>query len=406
LEACAIVEPSPTGETFLECATACPKRDVVSLALMMDSTYDGGALCSATFRATRARDNSIVEELLSRRPSNKSCDSFEASALSVALLYDTTDLAQTLIAKLPTFKGLCKIPVCRGTRFSDYFRDWKWIHEAQQAPVAQTKPWEDESRVVFWRDPEFITGSPLLVAVYRGEESIIQRLLELGYPLDAMTVSFSIFTRARSVPMLLRHYPITTPFNDDSFPNNPAYFAVEVGDISTLRLLESMGHSICTASSQGDWQERRTIFQRAVEKGQRDIIDFLLDAGANVNEPANGYEEETALQLAAKNGDLRTAERLLALAADIHARSGSRMTALMEAASHGRIDMLQLLLNHCNRARDGWNTEILLAAAYAALRGHYGIVDILKHEETWSANEERKLELMVENRCLKVEWQV
>ncbi|KAF4414621.1 putative serine/threonine-protein kinase ripk4, partial [Fusarium austroafricanum] len=166
------------------------------------------------------------------------------------------------------------------------------------------EPWEDESRVVFWRDPKFVTGSPLLVAVHRGEESIIQRLLELGYTLDAMTVSFSIFSEARSVPMLLRHYPIITPSNDDSFPDNLAYFAVEVGDILTLRLLESMGHDICTASAPSDWQDKRTIFQRAVEKGQREIIDFLLEAGANVNEPADGYGEETALQLAAKNGDL------------------------------------------------------------------------------------------------------
>ncbi|KAH8679378.1 ankyrin repeat-containing domain protein [Ilyonectria robusta] len=160
--------------------------------------------------------------------------------------------------------------------------------------------------------------------------------------------------------------------------------------------------------AQGPWFEKRTVFQLAVEKGQTEVFDILVEAGANVNEPAGDSDGATALQLAAQKGYLGIAERLLALGADVSApgfgRSG--LTALMKAAFHGRTDMLQLLLNHCDRTRDNWKTEMLLAGAEAAFRGHYAIIDTLRREEMWSMVEEKKLEMMVKNMTMKVDWDV
>ncbi|KAI5459696.1 ankyrin repeat-containing domain protein [Mariannaea sp. PMI_226] len=403
LEAGAIAEPSPIGETFLESAICCPKRDVVSLAMMIDPTFDGGALCSATFKATRDGDYSIVEVLLGRRPSNKLCDSLEAAAISIAALYGSPALLHILTERLPAVTGQCKIPARRGQAFRqvDHFTRLNWI------PATQATPYDDTG-VLFWRDSEFITASPLLAAIHRGEEGIMQRLLELRYPLDNVSVSYAIFSQSEFLPELLRHYSTTTHFRNNSFAMDPAYWAVEVGCISTLRLLQSAGQDICTTRAQGRWFQKRTVFQLAVEKGQTEIIDILVEAGANVNEPAGDREGATALQLAAKKGYLSIARRLLALGADVSAPAfglhGS--TALRQAAQYGRTEMVQLLLNHCDRTRGIWKTEMLLAGADAALMGHYAILDILRSEEMWGRVEEKKLEMMVKNRTMKVDWEV
>ncbi|KAJ3457657.1 hypothetical protein MRS44_014798 [Fusarium solani] len=403
LEAGAIAEPSPSGETFLESAICCPKRDVVSLAMMIDPTFDGGALCSAAFKATRDGDYSVVEVLLGRRPSNKLCDSLEAAAISIAALYGSSALVHILTAGLPAVTGQCKIPARRGRVSTqvDHFTKLNWIPASRPTP-------HDAKGVLFWRDSEFITASPLLAAVQRGEEGIMQRLLELSYPLDDITVSYAIFSHSEFLPELLRHYPATTHFTGNSFAMDPAYWAVEVGSISALRLLQSAGRDICMTRAQGPWFQKRTVFQLAVEKGQTEIFDILVEAGANVDEPAGDWKGATALQLAARKGDLSIARRLLALGANVGAPGfgwhGS--TALIQAASHGRTEMLQLLLNHCDRTRDNWKTEMLLAGANAAFVGHYAILDILRSEETWGMVEEKKLEMMVKNMTLKVDWEV
>lgn len=403
LEAGAIAEPSPIRETFLESAICCPKRDVVSLAMMIDPTFDGGALCSAAFKATRDGDYSAVEVLLGRRPSNKLCDSLEAAAISIAALYGSSALVHILTAGLPAVTGQCKIPARRGRAFTqvDHFTKMKWIPASQPTP-------HDAKGVPFWRHSEFITASPLLAAVHRGEEGIMQRLLELRYPLDDITVSYAIFSHSEFLPDLLRNYSTTTHFSDNAFAMDPAYWAVEAGSISALRLLQSAGQDICMTRAEGPWLQKRTVFQLAVEKGKTEIFDILVEAGANVNEPVGDWEGATALQLAAQKGYLSIASRLLALGADVSAPGfgphGS--TALMQAASHGRTEMVQLLLNHCDRTRDNWKTEMLLAGAYAAFQGHYAILDTLRSEEMWGMVEESKLEMMLKNMTLKVDWEV
>lgn len=114
------------------------------------------------------------------------------------------------------------------------------------------------------------------------------------------------------------------------------------------------------------------------------------------------------MQLAAQKGYLSIAEQLLALGADVSAPGFGPhgQTALMQAASHGRTEMLQLLLNHCDRTRDNWKTEMLLAGARGAFMGHYAIIDTLRKEELWGRVEEKKLEMMVKNGTMRVDWEI
>lgn len=82
----------------------------------------------------------------------------------------------------------------------------------------------------------------------------------------------------------------------------------------------------------------------AVLHHQPDVIDALLQAGANVNE-TDGYGT-TALMIAASSmwGDLAAAERLIRAGADVNARDSMGITALMRAADAGNKDVIKRLL--------------------------------------------------------------
>lgn len=87
--------------------------------------------------------------------------------------------------------------------------------------------------------------------------------------------------------------------------------------------------------------------QLAVEKCRTNLVNLLVEKGANVNAPPFEHHGATALQFAAIGGFLGLAKTLLTHGADVNAPPAKidGQTALEEAAEYGRIDMLQLLLN-------------------------------------------------------------
>jgi ankyrin repeat protein len=96
----------------------------------------------------------------------------------------------------------------------------------------------------------------------------------------------------------------------------------------------------------------------------------LLERGADVNAPGNNF---TALQAAARTGNINIAVELLRRGAHVAAAPSSEgTTAINAAAKSGREDMLQLLLDHYDgngdlrhvcqdaaiRAEKEWHPEI------------------------------------------------
>ncbi|KAI1092765.1 hypothetical protein F5B19DRAFT_191885 [Rostrohypoxylon terebratum] len=97
------------------------------------------------------------------------------------------------------------------------------------------------------------------------------------------------------------------------------------------------------------------------------IVQLLIDNGADVNAPAVPDGGTTALQAAAGGGDLETALLLIRYGADpnIHPDASFRMSALEAAVHHGRLDMVKFLLNvgalSWVRGRTGYRGAIFVA---------------------------------------------
>ncbi|KUL87456.1 hypothetical protein ZTR_04547 [Talaromyces verruculosus] len=97
----------------------------------------------------------------------------------------------------------------------------------------------------------------------------------------------------------------------------------------------------------GEGARRRTPLQHAVENGDMDLINLLLQHGVRVDSPPARNGGATALQIAAIQGYIGVARRLIDLGASVNEPPAGfdGRTALQGAAEHGRIDMLQMLLN-------------------------------------------------------------
>lgn len=81
----------------------------------------------------------------------------------------------------------------------------------------------------------------------------------------------------------------------------------------------------------------------AASRGDMKLLDLLLAAGAKTD-PVRGENSWTALHYAAFEGKLPAVERLLAAGADIDALTPNLSDALMLAARNGHIDIARRLL--------------------------------------------------------------
>ena len=123
----------------------------------------------------------------------------------------------------------------------------------------------------------------------------------------------------------------------------------------------------------------RTALQEAAEKGLTDIVTLLLSSGADVNAPAGYDSGVTALQGAALSGNLKIVLTLLQAGAEINAPPAVwyGRTALQAAAEHGRLDIVSLLLeNDHDTERKERRCEV--AARFAERKGHKVIARILR----------------------------
>ena len=126
----------------------------------------------------------------------------------------------------------------------------------------------------------------------------------------------------------------------------------------------------------------RTALQKAAQNGLTDIVALLLSYGADVNAPAGYCRGTTALQGAALSGNLQITLMLLKAGADINAAPAIEegRTALQAAAEHGRLDIVSLLLEN-DHDTEGMERRCNSASLYAEREGHNVIARILREHK-------------------------
>lgn len=116
-----------------------------------------------------------------------------------------------------------------------------------------------------------------------------------------------------------------------------------------------------------------TLLLNAVEKGDVQVIEFLIGHSANVN--ARNSAGQTPLAIAIQNGQLSIAALLLEKGADIEVRDHIGNTPLMTAVYFGSPAAVQLLLHH---GADFYTPENLVSLIdIAKARKNLEILDLL-----------------------------
>ncbi len=152
----------------------------------------------------------------------------------------------------------------------------------------------------------------------------------LRNPAGESLVLFCVYRRRRAVlgALLARNPPLTL------------HEAAALGARETVdAALAAAPWALDTLSPDG-W----TALHLAAHFGHCDVVDALLEAGADANLYARGFERNLPLHAAAAGGRLDCALRLVPVTADIDARQGGGWTALMLAAHEGMAPLVEALL--------------------------------------------------------------
>ena len=111
------------------------------------------------------------------------------------------------------------------------------------------------------------------------------------------------------------------------------------------------------------YADQDTTLMWAAYDGKTEIVEFLLENGANPN-IQNSYEE-TALMMASEENFIKIVNLLLKSGADVNCQNGNGNTALTIAAKEGNIEIVKILLvngSDINHQNENGYTALILAA--------------------------------------------
>jgi uncharacterized protein len=141
----------------------------------------------------------------------------------------------------------------------------------------------------------------------------------------------------------------------------PLLSASRAGSVPTVRLLLARGVDVNHAEK----FQQTTALMWAAAEGHLDVVDLLLEAGADANRqghvtslstrhnadhPTGGF---TALMFAARNGNEAMVRKLLARGANINVKNGDNASAAMTAIYNDRFDVAATLIELGSDANDG-----------------------------------------------------
>lgn len=155
----------------------------------------------------------------------------------------------------------------------------------------------------------------------------------LSYARGSITaMQIAVESSRLDVVLLLLQYNAT--ITDEAF-----YESIRRGQMDTIRLL------LVNKANVNTRRVGSTALRVAVDSGNLEVVNILLDHSVHVNGPAES-DARTALQLAAGNGNLNLVKLLIRHHADINAEPAGQpgRTALQAAADGGHIDVAKFLL--------------------------------------------------------------
>ncbi|XP_029953506.1 poly [ADP-ribose] polymerase tankyrase-2-like [Salarias fasciatus] len=167
--------------------------------------------------------------------------------------------------------------------------------------------------------------------------------------------------------------------------------ACRSGDLERVRKLVTAEN----VNSRDTAGRKSTPLHFAAGFGRKDVVDFLLQSGANVHAQDDGGL--VALHNACSFGHAEVVSLLLRHGADANARDNWNYTPLHEAAIKGKIDVCITLLQHgadlTIRNSDGRSAlDLSDSSAKAVLTGEYRKDELL--ESARSGNEEKLMSLL------------
>ncbi|OCK90805.1 ankyrin, partial [Cenococcum geophilum 1.58] len=125
-----------------------------------------------------------------------------------------------------------------------------------------------------------------------------------------------------------------------------------------------------------------TALKVAIQAGNKELLRYLLNKGVDINNPYAKQRGKTALRAAstAIGGYIGIACLLLDKGTDINAAVAKeqRRTALEGVAEHGRIDMIQLLLNAGAELKGSGKAQYERAVKLARSNGHYATARLIQ----------------------------
>lgn len=390
-----------SGLSLLElCAlkfTADAMRDILA---RFPAAYDSGALAAIVmrslncFRGSGEYDFRLIEfqELVSRR-TESNCDwEKENTALLFAAMFDCLDVLRILVTPGTT----CRLKKARITR-----EDFSSFLYPQYSAFFSKMDFKHYMECQDW-----VSCSPLMGIAMAPDDcsdwsisgDMLDHLLSCSYEPDALTV---VMAAARGKRLFLRRLQyldncrsILSIDNDSRPPWCPTALqaAASTDNEEMVEFLLESGANVneAPAAERIGYHLPRTALQAAVNAGNMRLTNRLIERGACINAPAAEDSGATALQLALFNGFITISLRLLELGADVNARGAQRhgRTALEGAAEHGRIDTIQLLLNH-GACTDGiYREQYLKAILYAERNRQFAAAAFLKEHREWNAEDE------------------
>ncbi|KAK3390052.1 ankyrin repeat-containing domain protein [Podospora didyma] len=184
-------------------------------------------------------------------------------------------------------------------------------------------------------------GTALTAAAWLGNMEFVEKLLELGADLTLGNAAFPnpAFGAIKGDEKHVLERLIEAGV--DVVENWALQFAAFMGHLEIIRMLVRAGAPINPPSKTGPFA---TPLQAAVVDGDKEVIHYLLNRGADIH--ATGGKYGGVLNAAVKHCDLSTVEMFLQKGVDPNQRDQTNQTALQAAAARGSLEMAFALVQH------------------------------------------------------------